>query len=438
MEDARMSWLWIFPVLGLLVFIHELGHFVTARMLGIRVEEFGIGFPPRMFAVRRNGIDYSLNWLPIGGFVRIVGENGDSDAPDSFGVQPAWKRIIVLAAGSFMNLLLALIFFIALGLAGERVADNMRVGFASISPNSPAARAALQPGDMLRQVGSVSVDSTEAARDALNANLGKQVDLVLDRNGQPQTVPVTLNSTTPALGVVLEASIEPVKVVDVKAGSAAAAAGLQRGDVIQAINGRRATSTLSLATILNGIKDGPVTLTVDRGGASQDLQATVKNGGLDGWSYQIPSHMVTYTPSEAIGRGFSRTGDLLRRIPEGLVAVVSGLFSGQSQAGSFAGPVGIAQLTGEVANESGINGLVELTALLGINLFLVNLLPLPALDGGRLLFIFVELLRGGRKIAPEKEGLVHLVGMGALLLLMLIITFFDVQHLFQGGSILHP
>src|SRR5207245_5508476 len=111
--------LWIVPVLGVLVVIHELGHFVSARLLGIKVEEFGVGFPPRIFAIRRNGIDYSLNWLPIGGFVKIVGENGDSDDPASFGRAPAWKRIIVLAAGSLMNLLLALILFSVLAVAGS-------------------------------------------------------------------------------------------------------------------------------------------------------------------------------------------------------------------------------------------------------------------------------------------------------------------------------
>ena len=116
-----MSWLWIVPVLGILVVIHELGHFVSARMLGIRVEEFGIGFPPRAVRLfRAGGTDYTLNWLPIGGFVRILGENGESAAPDSFAVQPAWKRIIVLAAGSAMNVLMALILLIAIGIIGDQ------------------------------------------------------------------------------------------------------------------------------------------------------------------------------------------------------------------------------------------------------------------------------------------------------------------------------
>ncbi|HMA36386.1 MAG TPA: RIP metalloprotease RseP [Chloroflexia bacterium] len=434
-----MSWLWIIPVLGVLVIIHELGHFVSARMLGIRVEEFGLGIPPRLFAIRHNNIDYSLNALPIGGFVKILGENGESAAPDSFGMQPAWKRIIVLAAGSLMNLLLALLLFIALGLFGDRVADNTHVGFTSISADSPAAKAQLQPGDLLLAVGGVAVNDIGAARDALNSHYGQPVTLTISRGGQQLSVPVTLrNPPQPALGVILEAAVDPVKVVGVQPNTAAAAAGLRAGDVITGVDGKPATSTLAVAAALNGMKDGPVTLTVTRGGVTQTLQATVSKGFLDGWSYEIPSHLVTYSPAEAIGRGFSRVGDLLRRIPESLATVISGLFTGQNAAGSFAGPVGIAQLTGEIANEQGLNGIIALTGLLGINLFLFNMLPLPALDGGRLLFILIELLRGGRKVPPEREGMVHAVGMIALLALILLITISDVIHLFEGGSILHP
>jgi regulator of sigma E protease len=434
-----MSWLWIVPVLGILVIIHELGHFVTARVLGIRVEEFGIGFPPRLFAIRHNNLDYSLNWLPIGGFVRILGENGDSDAPDSFGRAAAWKRIIVLAAGSFMNLLLALLLFIGLGLFGEPVPDSTQVGFASIVTSSPASAAHLQAGDLLLSVDGTPVSDINAARDTLNNNRGRQINLIISRNGQEMQVPVTLRQgPDPALGVSLEAAVSPIRVADVQAGTPAAAAGLQTGDIIKTVNGHQADSTLTFAQAMDQVKSGTATITVERNGTLVPLTAEVANSGLEGWSYRLPTHTVTYPPLESIGRGFSRTGDLLRRIPEGLATVVAGLFSGQSEAGVLSGPVGIAQLTGEVATEQGASGLITLTALLGINLFLINLLPLPALDGGRLLFILIELLRGGRKIAPEKEGMVHLIGMGLLLLLMVVITFFDVQHLLEGASILHP
>src|SRR6476646_6266411 len=140
-------WLWIIPVLGVLVIVHELGHFVTALLFGIKVEEFGLGFPPRAFAVNYKGIDYSLNWLPIGGFVKIVGENGDSDDPASFGRAPAWKRIIVLAAGSFMNVLLAFIIFSGMAISGTIEVDANSTGVGSVMANQPAAKAGMQPGD---------------------------------------------------------------------------------------------------------------------------------------------------------------------------------------------------------------------------------------------------------------------------------------------------
>jgi len=432
----NLAWLWIFPVLGSLVLIHELGHFVTARLLGIRVEEFGLGFPPRMFAIRHNNIDYSLNWLPIGGFVRILGENGDSSAPDSFGAQPAWKRIIVLAAGSTMNILMALLLLIALGIMGERVADNTKVGFAQITPNSPAARANLQVGDLLLAVNGNAIDSTNAAQDLLGNNTGKTVQLTIDRAGSQSTFPITLNTSKPALGVVLDAAVEPVRVAAPASGSAAAQSGLLVGDVVTAVDGKPTPSTLAVNAALAAIQNGAVTLTVTRNGATHQLPAQVSKGQLGGFAYEIPSHIQTYAAGDAIVRGVAEVGDLLRRITDGLVTMVSGLFTGHAPEGGVTGPVGIAQLTGEVAQEAGATGLLKLTALLGINLFLINLLPLPALDGGRLLFILIELLRGGRKIAPEREGMVHAIGLATFLVLMLIIAFFDVQNL--GKSILHP
>lgn len=419
-------WLWIIPVLGSLVFIHELGHYLTARILGIRVEEFAIGFPPRLLSVKRNGIEYSLNALPIGGYVRILGENGESDAPDSFSTQPAWKRIIVLAAGSSMNLLLALALFIALGIGGEQVADNSPVGFQSILPKNPAQIAGLQPGDILAAVNGRPIDNTDAAFNALNNNLGQTVTLTIKRGTQTMQVPVKLNAQAPALGVNLQASYPPVRTLSVA--SDAAAAGLQPGDIIKRVNGKDMSSTLDLAVALSAIT-GTVTLTIDRGGASKDLQANVNKGSINGYAYKIPTHTETYSIGEAIGRGFSQTGDLIRRVLDGLIGLIVNLFSGHTEGVQVSGPVGIAQLTGEVVQDSGLSGLLRLTALLGINLGLINLFPLPALDGGRLLFILVELLRGGRKIAPEKEGLVHAIGMAALLLLMLIIAYSDVQNL---------
>jgi regulator of sigma E protease len=431
------NWLWIVPVLGVLVVVHELGHFLTALWFGIKVEEFGIGFPPRAFAVRRNGIDYSINWLPIGGFVKIVGENGDSDDPRSFGRAAAWKRIIVLAAGSAMNLLLALLIFAGMSIAGTREVDAPWTGVTSVSENQPAQVAGMLPGDKIVSVAGQTVATSDDIRALSRKYAGTPTEFVVERDGQRKTLTITPN-VNPAngayLGIVLEPWVSPAKVGDVRADSPAAKAGLLPGDEIVEINGT-SVNNVPLATNLITQSETPPKVVVKRNGEVQPavtLDAGGGNRATYGFSFERPFKTVYYNPLEAMGRALSNTWDVVSSVPRGIAQA----FQGQAQGPGVTGPVGIGQLTGEVAEQGGLNGLLNLTALLGISLFLINMLPLPALDGGRLLFIFIELLRGGRRIAPEKEGMVHFAGMVLLLTFLVIITFFDVQRLFEGTRLL--
>jgi regulator of sigma E protease len=433
------NWLWVVPVLGVLIIVHELGHFLTALWLGIKVEEFGLGFPPRAFAVRRKGIDYSLNWLPIGGFVKIVGENGDSDDPASFGRAPAWKRIIVLAAGSTMNLLLAVIIFAGMSIAGTREVDAPITGVAGVLKDQPAALAGIKPGDRIVSVNGQVVGVDTDVRTLSKANQGKPTLYEIEREGV--TIPMTITpNVDPAngayLGVSLTHWVSPARVDTVQAGNLADKAGLKPGDVIVEINGVKVTN-LPQATDLFSKRDNPHQVVVERGGARVGpitLDATQNKNASNPFGFTLyrPIKTVYYNPVDALGRSMSSTWDVISSIPRGISLALSGGVQGPG----VTGPVGIGQLTGEVAQLGGINGLLNLTALLGISLFMINLLPLPALDGGRLLFIFIELLRGGRRIAPEKEGMVHVAGMVVLLALMAIITVFDVARLFEGKPLL--
>ncbi|MEO5952037.1 MAG: site-2 protease family protein, partial [Chloroflexia bacterium] len=190
------GWLWVVPVLGILIIVHEMGHFFTALWLGIKVEEFGIGFPPRMFAIRRKGIDYSINWLPIGGFVKIVGENGDSDDPHSFGKAAAWKRIIVLAAGSAMNLLLALIIFTGMAISGTREIDTTQApltGIAAITKGAPADAGGMLIGDKIIKVNGTAVNSDEDVRTLSNQAEGKPTTFTVLRDGVEKDLTITPN-----------------------------------------------------------------------------------------------------------------------------------------------------------------------------------------------------------------------------------------------------
>jgi len=432
-----LHWLWVIPVLGLLIVVHEMGHFFTAIWLGIKVEEFGIGFPPRMFAIKRKGIEYSINWLPIGGFVKIVGENGDSDDPRSFGKAPAWKRIIVLAAGSFMNLFLAIAIFAIMGVTGTRTIDAPSTVISQLNDKQPAQIAGMEPGDRIASIAGTTVTSDDQIRSLSGQHGGQPTTYIVDRNGQQVSLTVTPNSSQPYLGVFLSPYIPTAKIDTVRPDSPADRAGFKADDEIVSVNGTPVHQRFD-AQYLISQSNGPTTIVVNRDGQTQTL--TIDTSSYTSTQKEllltlfVPTKMVYYNPFEALGRGLSQTWTVVSLIPQGIAQAIQGKAEGPG----VTGIVGIGQITGEVAQDSGLNGLLNLTALLSISLFMINLLPLPALDGGRLLFIFIELLRGGRRIAPEKEGMVHFAGMVVLLALMVLITIFDVGRLFEGQRLIAP
>jgi regulator of sigma E protease len=347
-------------VMGVIVFVHELGHFLVAKRNKIVVEEFGFGYPPRVLKLfERDGTVYSLNAIPFGGFCRMRGED-DPSLPGSFASASKLARAATLVAGPAMNFLLAFILFAALALA-QGVPDTSRPGAVvkAIVPGSPAETAGLQLGDRIVAVNKQTVASLQELQDLTKASLGALTTYTLVRvdpsTGAAQTIDLTMTprANPPqgqgALGIAIEPTIRRAKVWE------AAATGAQ--------------------TI----------------------------GQIVYMTFAIPANLI-------------REGKPL------------------SQAG-FMGPVGIAVTTGEVvreARDSRAPGmLIYFMALLSTALGLTNLLPLPALDGGRLLFIIVEAIRG-KRIEPAQEGMVHLIGFGLLLLLVGLLTVKEIGSLING------
>ncbi len=336
-----------FVVLATLVIAHEAGHFGFAKLFGVRVEEFGLGFPPRLKSWRRGGTLYSLNALPLGGFVKMYGENGESDARDSFGAKPPWQRLIILVAGPFMNLLLALLLFFAT--FAIAFPDGSTV-ITSVQPHSPALSAGLRPGDRIIAVDNQPVSYRSQLQEAIDGHLGDPVTLRVLRGKHTVTIRVVPRQNP---------------------GRGQGPVGILLTDQVMR-------------------RYGPVTA------AQKSVQAM---------------------------REFATaTFQMLVSIPR----------QGTSQ---VSGPVGIADTTTRTVSATPKNGIAPLLLLIAVlsgSLGLLNLLPIPALDGGRVLFVLISWVRR-RNIDPEVEGLVHLVGMSVLLLLIILISYQDVVR-WVGGS----
>jgi len=350
-------------MLGLLVLVHELGHFLTAIWLGIKVEEFGFGFPPRALVLfERNGVRYTLNWLPIGGFVRFGGEGETVYGVGSLSAAAPWKKIAVLLAGPLMNLFLAFVIFSALfGVKGVP-ANGARID--TVYPNTPAAAAGFQTGDILLEIDGRAVGRyINMISQAAQRNPGVPINVVVQRGEQQVTLQVTPGPWTTPEGE------------------------------------RRAVGF--------------------------------------GFGYRQNPQIVPANIPTAISTGFESTWEVLGSFIGGISQALGGLFGlNAPPPGGVTGIVGIARGTGEVIERGGLPGFWQWTAFISLNLFLVNLLPIPALDGSHIMFSLLEVIRRGKKIPPEREALVHAIGFMALMGLMLIITVSDVANWIGGAPAL--
>ena len=393
------GWLLIVPVLGFLIFIHELGHFATAKWFGIKVTEFGFGFPPRIFGVRYKETVYSINWIPLGGFVRMVGEEDPTD-PQSFAAQAVWKRIVVLVSGSFMNLVFPLVVFaILFTLPHDTVVGTVMIS--GVSPNSPAQEAGLRAGDMVLEIEGERVENHFDLVQAVMTRLGRSTEFTIRRGMivtglafSPELAPVEKLTITPRLRPPEHVVVQEVT------------------DPATEMSLREARNVNPDAQIGDKIQQGAIGVLV--GTANPKI---VKR---------------SFAPWDAVPMAVERAWEVLTLTQAGLTQWARG-----GPDPGITGPVGIAQVTGEIAEEIpniGFSPLFEFVALISISLGIVNLLPIPALDGGRLLFVVIEWVRRGKRISPQREGLVHMVGFALLIGLIVAMSYRDVVRIIAGES----
>ncbi|MYB47914.1 MAG: PDZ domain-containing protein [Dehalococcoidia bacterium] len=393
------GWLLIVPVLGFLIFIHELGHFATAKWFGIKVTEFGFGFPPRIFGVRYRDTVYSLNWIPLGGFVRMVGEE-DPSHPRSFAGQARWKRAIVLVAGSVMNLAFPIaVFAILFTLPHDTVVGTVTIS--GVSPDSPAQEAGLRPGDQVLEVEGKRVENHFDLIQTVTGRLGRPTEFTIRRGlivtglaFSPELAPVDKVTITPRLRppehVVVEEVTDPKTEMSLRA----------------------AQNVNPDAQVGDRIRQGAIGVLIGT------ANPKIVQRSFPVWD-SVPM---------AVGRAW----DVLTLTQ----AILTSWARGGPDPG-ITGPVGIAQVTGEIAEEIpniGFSPMFEFVALISISLGIVNLLPIPALDGGRLLFVGIEWVRRGKRISPQREGFVHMVGFALLIGLIVAMSYRDIVRIIAGES----
>jgi regulator of sigma E protease len=339
-------------VLAVLILAHELGHFATARASGVDVEEFGFGFPPALLKIKRGQTVYSINLIPLGGFVKLAGEE-DSQVPRSLAAKPVGTRLLILAAGSIMNVLLPIVLLSASYMVPRDVVVQT-VSAGEVAAGSPAEKAGIQKGDVMVAINGRPVRNSGELLYNIRLHLGSAIELDTQRDGATRKVQITPRwNPPPGQGPI--------------------------GVIIQASPG------------------------VSTGKESYPFWKAVPKGMVSLWET-----LVLFK------------NEILRWFIQGTAPQV-------------AGPVGIAQMTGEVA-QAGFSPLLSFAAFLSINLAIVNLFPLPALDGGRIAFVLLEWVRRGKRISAKREGLVHLVGFLMLMGLIVVVSYYDIMRMLGEGS----
>ena len=427
-------------VLGVLVFIHELGHFLLARWNGVRVLTFSLGFGPKLLKVQRGDTEYCISVIPLGGYVKMAGENPDdvqTGAPDEFLAKSKWQRFQILIAGPVMNLLLAVVLLAFVLLQGADVLaflDRPAV-VGAVQGGSPAEKAGIQPGDTITKFGTADVRTWEHLDMAVASRPEREVQVTVLRNGAEQRLNIRPDLTElkmrggarfeiGAIGVLPDVYPSVASFVKDKP---AEKSGLKPGDVILAIDGQRMVFGSQIAeTISKKPGDKPIEFRIRRDGAEQTIPVTPYRDGARTLVGLYPSDAtVSYKPSfiEAVGMSVKRNIEMAGLI----LNTLKDLVTGEASPKQLMGPVGIAQLSGESA-QAGWIALFSLMASISLNLGLLNLMPIPVLDGGHIFIMAIETISRRDFSLQVKEKMLF-VGFVLLMTLMATVIYNDLMRI---------
>jgi regulator of sigma E protease len=426
-------------VLFFLITCHELGHFLACRRAGIKVEEFGIGFPPRLLAVKRGETEYSINLIPVGAFVRPLGEN-DPAVPGGLAGSGPWTRMGVYFSGPLVNVILAFLFLSAYFMVPTKVLSGNGAMIHYVTEDSPAAQAGIRSGDIILRVGDREVHKWEDLQSAVNRDGGSEKTLIIDRNGEELEVRLQPDFDTDSdryvIGVLLCWGI----VANVEEGSPAEQAGVRPGDTILGINGRSVYDEQSMIDAIDSAENGSqldiVLLRVDDPdiGSEDVIELTVEARAPLGIENRWVEDTVLASERLPVWESFYRGGDFLIHIPSLIKESIPMIRDNPDLA--VVGPIGAGQLTVETVNSGGYANVLFMGGLISMGLALFNFLPIPPLDGGGMSIALIEGIRRGKRISERTAHFVYAVGTALMITLFVVIFYLDIARLIRGEDFL--
>ena len=436
----NFSFLAIIFVFGLLVVIHELGHYLAAKWMGVRVERFSIGFPPRLFGKKIGDTDYCISAIPLGGYVKLSGmidESMDGEltgADYEYSSKPVWKRVVIITAGVVMNFILAILILTIVSFSkGEVVYPSTEIG--EIGVNGIAERVGFQTGDKITAINGVAINTWNDIQIEFIKHLNEDITFDIMREDKRFTLLYKQEWFSEKNAEVLDISWVPLsRVGEVKSDSPAERAGLQWGDDIYKINGIDIHNWTDMTRLIKENPEKMIKLDYRRDGQARSVDIipeAFKEKDSDGNEISIGRigiyfYYETYDISllTAAGNGFKNTIALIALNMRGIWWVITGTKSASDVIG---GPIMIAKLAQDAA-EVGWDRLWNLTAALSAILAFFNILPIPALDGGHLVFLILESLLG-KPISTKTKLVVQQIGMAILLTLIVLIIYIDIRRL---------
>jgi regulator of sigma E protease len=429
---------WVMVLLGIMILVHELGHYWAALACGVKVETFSFGFGPRLFGARRGETDFRVSLIPFGGYVRMAGElPGDEKTgdPRSFQAKPRWQRVIVVFAGPVMNILLAIVALTAVYTQHfPKAVTSVNPVISRILPGSPAAQAGLQVGDRILQIDDLQHPTWQevATKEVLNG--GHTLEVVAERNGKPGNYRVTPElDVKEGVGVAGWYGEPDVQIMEATPGKAAANAGLKAGDLLVSIQGAPIGSPDKAQTVISSFGGAPVDVVFLRDSHVQKITVQPfrnpesEKQWLIGVKIANNTKIVKLDLKDALIESVRTNRQNATLIFQGLDGIVKRRISAKT----IEGPIGIAKLSKEAAHE-GLLPFLWLMSIVSLNLAIFNLLPIPILDGGRLMLLFIEMIIR-RDVSVQVQETIFKLGFVFLMMIVVFVLYNDISKMITNG-----